>query len=157
MQIMGIETFTEPSANSVKDTTHSREGAKVFIADINAEGGEETTQNISDSGGEAYFVKTDISQSIEIEALNNNMVERYDRLDCAFNNAAILGEIVSVVDHTEETWDHVLDTNLKRTWLCMKYQIPQILKQGGGAVVNTTATTGLQVVHVVLTQRAKPA
>ena len=123
----------------------SREGAKVVIADINAEGGEETTQSINDAGGEAYFVKTDISKSNEIEALINKVLERHDRLDCAFNNAAILGEIVSLVDHTEETWDHVLDTNLKGTWLCMKYEIPQMLKQGGGAVVNTTATTGLQV------------
>ena len=123
----------------------SREGAKVVIADINTKGGEETAQNISDTGGEAYFVRTDISKSAEIEALINKIVERYGRLDCAFNNAAILGEIVSLVDHTEETWDHVLDTNLKGTWLCMKHQIPQMLKQGNGAVVNTTATTGLQV------------
>ena len=123
----------------------SRKGAKVVVADINAEGGEETVQGIRDAGGEAQFVRTDISKSTEVEALLKRIIEDYGRLDCACNNAAILGEIVSVVDYTEETWDLVLETNLKGTWLCMKHEIPQMLKQGSGAIVNTTATTGLMV------------
>ncbi len=123
----------------------SREGAKVVVADINAEGGEETVQGIRDAGGEAQFVRTDISKSTEVEALLKRIIEDYGRLDCACNNAAILGEIVSVVDYTEETWDLVLETNLKGTWLCMKHEIPHMLKQGSGAIVNTTATPGLMV------------
>ena len=123
----------------------SREGAKVVIADINVEGGEETVRRITDEGGEAQFVKTDVSKSDEVEALIKKIIEMYSRLDCAYNNAGIVGDIVSLVDHTEENWNHVLETNLKGTWLCMKYEIPQMLEQGGGSIVNTTATTGLYV------------
>ena len=121
----------------------SREGAKVVIADINVEGGEKTVRSISDAGGEAHFVRTDISKSAQIEALIKKIIEIYGRLDCAYNNAGILGDMVSVVDYTEETWNAVLETNLKGTWLCMKYEIPEMLKQGSGAIVNTTSTTGL--------------
>jgi len=121
----------------------SREGAKVVIADINVEGGEETVRSITDAGGEAHFVRTDVSKSAEVEALIKKIIEIYSRLECAYNNAGILGDVVSVVDHTEENWDRVLETNLKGTWLCMKYEIPQMLEQGSGSIVNTTSTTGL--------------
>jgi len=67
----------------------------------------------------------------------------YGRLDCAYNNAGILGDVVSLIDHTEESWDRTIETNLKGTWLCMKYEIPHMLKQGSGSIVNTTATTGM--------------
>jgi NAD(P)-dependent dehydrogenase (short-subunit alcohol dehydrogenase family) len=124
----------------------SREGAKVVIADINAEGGEETARSITDAGGEAHFVRTDISKSAEVEALIKKILEMYSRLDCAYNNAGIIGDdFSSVVDHTEETWDRVLETNLKGTWLCMKHEIPQMLEQGSGAIVNTASTSGLMV------------
>jgi len=121
----------------------SREGAKVIIADINVEGGEETVRSITDAGGEAHFVRTDVSKSAEVEALIKKIIEIYSRLDCAYNNAGILGDVVSVVDHTEESWNRTLETNLKGTWLCMKYEIPQMLEQGSGSIVNTTSTTGL--------------
>jgi NAD(P)-dependent dehydrogenase (short-subunit alcohol dehydrogenase family) len=123
----------------------SREGAKVVIADINVQGGEETVREITDAGGEALFVTTDVSKSAEVEALIKEIVERYNRLDCAYNNAGILGDVVSLVDHTEENWNRTIETNLKGTWLCMKYEIPQMLEQGSGSIVNTTATTGLYV------------
>jgi len=123
----------------------SHEGAKVVIADINAEGGEETARSITDAGGEAHFVRTDVSKSAEVEALIKKIIEMYGRLDCAYNNAGILGEVTSLVDHTEDSWNRVLDTNLKGTWLCMKYEIPPMLEQGSGSIVNTTATTGLFV------------
>ena len=123
----------------------SREGAKVIIADINVEGGEEVVQSITDAGGDAYFVRTDVSKSTEVEALIKKIIERHSRLDCAFNNAGIAEFGSSVVNHTEETWYHNFDTNLKGTWLCMKYEIPQMLEQGSGSIVNTTATTGLYV------------
>ena len=123
----------------------AREGAKVVIADINVEGGEETVQSISDAGGEAHFVRTDVSKSGEVEALIKKIIEMYGRLDCAYNNAGILGDVVSIVNYTEENWDRVLGTNLRGTWLCMKYEIPQMLEQGSGSIVNTTATTGLYI------------
>ena len=96
-----------------------REGAKVVIADINVEGGEETARSITDAGGEAHFVRTDVSKSAEVEALIKKIIEMYSRLDCAYNNAGILGDVVSVVDHTEESWNRTIETNLKGTWLCM--------------------------------------
>ena len=123
----------------------SNEGAKVVIADINVQGGEKTAQEITDAGGEALFVRTDVSKSAEVEALIKEIIERYNRLDCAYNNAGILGDVVSLVDHTEENWNRTIETNLKGTWLCMKYEIPQMLEQGSGSIVNTTATTGLYV------------
>ena len=123
----------------------SREGAKVIIADINIEGGEETVRNITDEGGEASFVKTDVSKSAEVEELMKKIIEMYGQLDCAYNNAGILGDVTSVVDYTEEGWDLTLETNLKGTWLCMKYEIQQMLEQSSGSIVNTTATTGLYV------------
>jgi NAD(P)-dependent dehydrogenase (short-subunit alcohol dehydrogenase family) len=121
----------------------SREGAKVVIADVNVEGGEETVRSIISAGGEAQFVRTDVSKRTEVEALIERIVSIYGQLDCAYNNAGILGDVVSVVDHTEESWDHTIETNLKGTWLCMKYEIAQMLEQGNGSIVNTTATTGL--------------
>ena len=123
----------------------TNEGAKVVIADINVQGGEKTAQEINDAGGEALFVRTDVSKSAEVEALIKEIIERYNRLDCAYNNAGILGDVVSLVDHTEENWNRTIETNLKGTWLCMKYEIPQMLEQGSGSIVNTTATTGLYV------------
>jgi NAD(P)-dependent dehydrogenase (short-subunit alcohol dehydrogenase family) len=120
------------------------EGARVVIADINAEGGEETLQTIREAGGEAHFIRTDISKAADVEAMVKKVIEIHGRLDCAYNNAAIFGELLSVVDHNEESWGHAIETNLKGTWLCMKYQIPQMLKQGSGAIVNTTATAGIK-------------
>jgi NAD(P)-dependent dehydrogenase (short-subunit alcohol dehydrogenase family) len=120
------------------------EGAKVVIADVNAEGGEKTVSSIRDAGGTAHFVQADVSKAADVEALVAKVVELHGRLDCAYNNAGILGEIVSLVDHSEATWHQTIDTNLKGTWLCMKYEIPQMLKQGSGAIVNTTATAAIK-------------
>lgn len=122
----------------------AREGAKVVIADIDAEGGEATLQSVRSTGGEAHFVQTDISKTADVEALINKTLELYGRLDCAYNNAGIMGDIMTVVDYDEEPWDQTIENNLKGTWLCMKYQIPLMLKQGYGAIVNTTATSGLK-------------
>ena len=124
----------------------SREGAKVVIADINVEGGEDTIRRIKDVGGEAHFFRADVSKSNEVEELINKIKEIYGRIDCEYNNAAFLGHNFStVVDHTEETWDSVFETNLKGTWLCMKYAIPHMLEQGSGAIVNTANLSALTV------------
>ena len=122
----------------------AREAAKVVLADIDAEGGEKTLQAILDDGGEAHFVRTDISKAADVEALVDKVIELHGRLDCAYNNAAIMGDMVSIVDQTEEAWDHTIETNLKGTWLCMKHEIPHMLKQGQGAIVNTTASSGIK-------------
>jgi NAD(P)-dependent dehydrogenase (short-subunit alcohol dehydrogenase family) len=123
--------------------TFAREGAKVVVADVAVEGGEETVQLIQQRGGEAIFVKADVSRAAEVEALVARAVQTYGRLDCAHNNAGIEGAAATTVDYAEDAWERVLAINLKGVWLCMKYEIPQILKQGGGAIVNTASTAGL--------------
>lgn len=121
----------------------AREGAKVIVSDIVVPGGEETVQMVKAAGGEASFVKADASKATEVEALVSAVVKTYGRLDCAFNNAGIEGEITQTVECREENWDRVIAINLKGVWLCMKYEIPVMLKQGGGAIVNTSSVAGL--------------
>ncbi len=124
--------------------TFAREGAKLIIADLNEEGGQQTVHMITEQGGEATFVQTDVTQTTAVEALISKAVETYGRLDCAHNNAGI-GSRPRVLLHelSEESWDRVLDINLKGVWLCMKYEIRQMLTQGGGTIVNTASIMGL--------------
>ena len=121
----------------------SREGSKVVVADVVAGGGEETVRFIRGACGEAIFVKTDVSKGTEVEELVARSIETYGRLDCAHNNAGIEGVITSTHEYTEDAWDQVMGINLKGTWLCMRYEIAQMLRQGGGAIVNTSSTAGL--------------
>lgn len=121
----------------------AREGAKVVVADVVTEGGEETVRLVNAAGGEATFVKADVAKAAEVETLIKKTVETYGRLDCAFNNAGIEGAIAPTADCTEENWDRVVDIDLKGVWLCMKYEISQMLKQGSGAIVNTASVAGL--------------
>ena len=120
----------------------AREGARVVVVDIVTEGGEETVRLIKETGGDALFVKCDVTNAMEVEAAVKKTVDTYGRLDCAFNNAgiAIPG---TTVECSEEDWDRVLSVNLKGVWLCMKYEISQMLTQGGGVIVNTSSAGGL--------------
>ncbi len=122
----------------------AREGATVVVADINLAAGEGTACAIRDSGGQAVFIAADVSKRGDVETLVNRAVGLYGRLDCAFNNAGIAGAIGSAVhDYSEDAWDRVMGINLKGVWLCLKYEIQQMLKQGGGAIVNTASIWGL--------------
>lgn len=123
--------------------TFAREGAKVVVADVAVEGGEETVRLIQQRGGEAIFVKADVARAAEVETLVARAVQTYGRLDCAHNNAGIEGAAATIVDYAEDAWERVIAINLKGVWLCMKYEIPHMLKQGGGAIVNTASTAGL--------------
>jgi NAD(P)-dependent dehydrogenase (short-subunit alcohol dehydrogenase family) len=113
--------------------TFAREGARVVLADIALEGGEETLHMIKAAGGEAIFVLTDVAQAADVAALISTAVEIYGRVDCAFNNAGIEGAQAATADCTEANWDRVISINLKGVWLGMKYESPQMLKQGSGA------------------------
>ena len=104
--------------------TVASEGAKVVIADLNVSGGEQTVDLIQETGGEAIFVETDVSQADSVEAMVNRAVESYERLDCAFNNAGV-GRGGSTVDCTEEDWEFTIKINLTGVWLCMKYELPR--------------------------------
>jgi NAD(P)-dependent dehydrogenase (short-subunit alcohol dehydrogenase family) len=121
----------------------AKEGAKVMIADYVPEGGGRTVRMIEEAGGEASFVAADVSVTKQVEAMVAKTVETYARIDCAFNNAGIEGRMANTVECTEETWDRTIAINLKGVWLCMKYEIPQMLKQGGGTIVNTASIAGL--------------
>ena len=121
----------------------AREGAKVVVSDIVVEGGEETVQQIKAAGGEAIFVKADVSKGADVEALIIQTVETYGRLDCAFNNAGIEGGVKPTIDCTEEEFARTIAVNLTGVWLCMKYEIQQMLSQGGGTIVNTASVAGL--------------
>ncbi|MEW6296745.1 MAG: SDR family oxidoreductase [Thermodesulfobacteriota bacterium] len=121
----------------------AREGAKVVVADVIVDGGQETVRLLTAAGGQGLFVKTDVSKAAEVEALIKQTVATYGRLDCAFNNAGVEGAFVSTAEYTEADWDRVLAINLKGVWLCMKYEIAQMLRQGGGAIVNTASGAGL--------------
>jgi NAD(P)-dependent dehydrogenase (short-subunit alcohol dehydrogenase family) len=122
----------------------AREGAKVIVADVQEAGGAETVDLIRQQGGEAAFVRCDVSQAAQAEALVAACVEKYGRLDSAHNNAGILGRSASTVECTEANWDSVMAVNLKGVWLCLKYEIAQMLTQGSGAIVNTSSTAGLR-------------
>jgi len=130
----------------------AREGVKVIVTtDSNVRGGEETVRLIQEAGGEATFVKCDVSKSKEVEAMVNKAVEIYGSLDYAFNNAGIGPDgkrvpIVPIVDCPEEIWDRTIDINLKGVWLCMKYEMRQMLKQKFGAIVNTSSVGAFKAV-----------
>ncbi|HYD61272.1 MAG TPA: SDR family oxidoreductase [Noviherbaspirillum sp.] len=121
----------------------AREGARVAVVDIDAKGGEETVALITRTGGEAFFTRTDVSQSAQVEAMVAAVVDRFGRLDCAFNNAGIEIENLPLAESDEETFDRVVSVNVKGVWLCMKHEIRQMLAQGGGAIVNTASIAGL--------------
>jgi len=122
----------------------AKAGAKVVVAGRREREGNETIDMIRAAGGEGLFVKSDVSKSCQVEALIKNTVERFGRLDIAFNNAGIEGVWVPIIRQSEEDFDRTISTNLKGVWLCLKYEIRQMLKQGGGgAIVNMSSVTGL--------------
>ena len=121
----------------------AHKNAFVIVSDINIEGGENTIKLIESEGGRALFIKTDVSQKSDVKALIKEIIEKFGRLDCAFNNAGIDNPPKILTKLREKTWDHVINVNLKGVWLCMKYEIPQMVKQGGGAIVNTSSTAGI--------------
>ena len=122
----------------------AREGAKVAIADIAVDAAGRTVEKIKAGGGDACFIKADVTQTAEIEALIAEVVKAYGQLDCAFNNAGIEGNLALTADCTEENFDLTIAVNLKGVWLCMKQEIRQMLQQGGGgSIVNTASVAGL--------------
>lgn len=127
-------------ATALAFATH---GAKVVVADVNEDAGGQTARMIQENGGESLFVKCNVASSLDVKAAIDKTIAQFSRLDFAFNNAGIEGLQGTTVDCTEENWQKVIDTNLKGVWLCMKFEIPQMLKQGGGAIVNCSSIAGL--------------
>ena len=121
----------------------ARQGTKVIIGDVDLAGAKDTVTSIKDKGGEADCLQVDVTRPFDVEAMVRKAVNQYGGLDFAFNNAGLVGPAVGVVDTTEEDWNRVLATNLTGIWLCMKYEIPEMLKRGRGAIVNNGSVTGL--------------
>ena len=123
----------------------AREGANVVLTGRRMEAGEEVVAEIRKEGGEAFFVGADVSRACDVQASVCACVETYGGLDCALNNAGIDGTLmVPLADYEKEAWDQVIATNLTGTFLCMKYEIPEMLKRGGGSIVNMSAMAGLR-------------
>lgn len=120
----------------------AQEGAKVVVADYAPQGGQETVEKIHQAGGEAIFVKTDVSKSGDVQRMIDTTIETYGRIDVLFNNAAVTIP-ASVVDATEEIWDKTMDIDLKGVFLPSKYAIPHMIEAGGGSVINTASMCGL--------------
>ncbi len=121
----------------------AKAGAKVVVAGRRELEGKETIDLIHAAGGEALFVRTDVSQSKEVQSLVQKAVDKFGRLDVAFNNAGIEGNWIPIVEQSEEDWDRTIDINVKGVWLCLKYEIQQMLNQGGGgAIVNMASVAG---------------
>jgi NAD(P)-dependent dehydrogenase (short-subunit alcohol dehydrogenase family) len=119
----------------------AQKGAKVAIVDCVED--KETLNTIKSSGGDAIFIKCDTSNEAEVKNMVDKTISTYGRLDFAFNNAGIEGVPAITHECTTENWNHVIGVNLTGAWLCMKYQIPEMLKQNKGAIVNTSSVAGL--------------
>jgi len=121
----------------------ARAGAKVLIADVVPQGGDRTVELIKDTGGDAIFVQTDVTVGAQVQRMVQTAVDSYGGLDYAYNNAGIEGPQTGLVDCTEEDWQRAIAVDLTGVWLCMKHEIPAMLKRGGGAIVNTSSVMGL--------------
>lgn len=122
----------------------AKSGAKLVVSGRRETEGKETLDLIRAAGGDGLFVQGDVSKAADVQALVQKTVDKFGRLDIAFNNAGIEGTWVPIVEQTEEDWNRVMDINLKGTWLCLKYELQQMLKQsGGGAIVNMSSIAGL--------------
>ena len=122
----------------------ARRGARVMIADIDVQAAEHTAVDIRAQGGESSFVRTDVSQESDVRAMVARTVDTFGGLDCAFNNAGVLEDgSPDVTGYSLDLWNRVISINLTGVWLCMKHQIPEMLKRGGGAIVNNASVASL--------------
>src|SRR6266853_1797176 len=122
---------------------YAKQGARVVVAGRRAAEGQETVRLLQAQGGEGFFVTTDVSKAVQVKELVERTMEKFGRLDFAFNNAGIEQEPTPLLEQNEETFDRVMDINVKGVWLSMKYEIPAMLKTGGGSIVNTSSSLGV--------------
>ena len=120
----------------------AKEGANVVVAGRRDVEGSETLDLVRKGGGDGLFVKTDVSKAAEVRALVDKTAEKFGRLDFAFNNAGIEGKWIPIAEQSEEDWDQTIDINLKGVWLCMKYEIQQMLRQGKGGATSPEPAPG---------------
>ena len=122
----------------------AREGASVVVSDISEQNVRETARMIEAAGGQALAIRCDVTRAEEVEAALETTSATFGRLDVAFNNAGVEQAKHAMADITEEEWDRIVAINLRGVFLCMKYEIPLMLEQGGGAIVNTSSGAGVK-------------
>jgi len=122
----------------------AREGANVAVTDVSEQNLQETARLIEELGGRALGIKCDVTRAEDVKSALDRTIETFERLDVAFNNAGSEQPITATADLTEEEWDRIVGINLRGVFLCIKYEIPLLLKQGGGAIVNTSSGAGVK-------------
>ena len=122
----------------------AREGASVVVTDVSEQGNQETARMIEEAGGQALAIRCDVSRAEDVKAALDKTIETFGRLDAAFNNAGVEQVPKATADITEREWDRIMSIDLRGLFLCMKYEIPLMLKQGGGAIVNTSSGAGVK-------------
>lgn len=120
----------------------AREGAAVVVADRDKDSGIEVAGEITRAGGRALFVETDVGVESQVQNMVARTVEEFGSLDCAFNNAGTSGKYCTALNCEEDEWDRVIRINMTGVWYCMKHEIPEMLKRGAGAIVNTSSRAG---------------
>ena len=121
----------------------AKEGARVMVTDVEADGAGQTAAMIREAGGDASFLKTDVGEPDQVGAMVKAVIDTYGRLDCAVNNAGIEGSIANLAECSLDNFDRIIRTNLRGTFLCMKYELPEMMRQGCGAIVNCASVAGL--------------
>ena len=121
----------------------AKQGVKVTVAARRPKEGEETVRLVKEAGSEGIFVKTDVANEDDVKSLVEKTVKNYNRLDYAFNNAAIPETPTSLIEQTSNVFDQIMNVNVKGVWFCMKYEIPEMIRTGGGAIVNTSSGAGV--------------
>jgi NAD(P)-dependent dehydrogenase (short-subunit alcohol dehydrogenase family) len=142
----GKVAFVTGAANGIGRAAalaFAREGASVVVADVSEQGNQETARMIEETGGRALAIRCDVTRAQDVKAALDKTIETFGRLDAAFNNAGVEQAKAALADITEQEWDRIVAINLRGVFLCMKYEIPLLLKQGGGAIVNTSSGAGV--------------
>ena len=121
----------------------AKDGVKVAVAARRTKEGEETVQLVKEAGSEGIFVKTDVTKEDDVRALIEKTINQYGRLDYAFNNAGIEEMMMSLVEQTSDAFDQIMNVNVKGVWLSMKHEIPEMIRSGGGAIVNMSSVAGV--------------
>ncbi|MEH2300053.1 MAG: SDR family oxidoreductase [Nostoc sp.] len=142
----GKVAFVTGAANGIGRATalaFAREGANVMVADVSEQGNQETARMIEDLGGQVLAVKCDVTRTEDVTAALSKTIETFGRLDFAFNNASVEQKKAPAAELDEAEWDRIVNTDLRSVFLCLKHEIPLMLKQGGGAIVNTSSGAGI--------------
>jgi NAD(P)-dependent dehydrogenase (short-subunit alcohol dehydrogenase family) len=141
---VGLVTGAGRGLGRTTALSFAAEGARVIVADRDAESGEETAELVREAGGEALFVETDVREPEQVEAMVARTVSEYDRLDCASNNAAAGAFYALTPDLPVDKWELAISVTLTGVWLCMKYEIPAMLESGGGSIVNVSSASSVK-------------